>query len=265
MSEKWKTAITKVEPNKLLIRGYRLDELMGRLSFAEVVYLILKGELPPPAVAQVLNAILVSSIDHGATPPSTLAARTVASTGASLNASLAAGVLSINRHHGGAIENCMQVLKEAVEQKRDGGLTAGEAAASLVKFRRQKGLKLPGYGHRVHTNDPRTAKLFSIAREAGVAGEFVEMAQAIQEAFARETGKELPINVDGAIAALLCEMDFPVELANAVFIIARIPGLTAHVYEEMTTQKPMRIISPADHQYDGPAERKLWRINSPER
>lgn len=261
MTEKWKTAITRVEPNKLLIRGYRLDEMIGRLTFAEVVYLILRGDLPSQAVSQVLNAILVSSVDHGATPPSTLAARTVASTGASFNAALAAGVLSINRHHGGAIESCMQVIREAVELKKSAGLSAGEAAAEVVGSRRKKGQKLPGYGHRVHTDDPRTARLFALARETGLAGEYVEMAGAIQEAFARETGKELPVNVDGAIAALLCEMAFPAELANAVFIMARIPGLTAHVFEEMTTQKPMRRISPTDHEYSGPEERKLWRVN----
>lgn len=253
----WNTSITKVEPNKLMIRGYRLDELMGRLSFAEMVYLIIKGELPDPAVAGVMNAILVSSVDHGTTPPSTLAARTVASTGAALNASLAAGVLSINQHHGGAIENCMKLLKGAVDQKQAGGKSAAEMALSLVKSAREKGKRFPGYGHRVHSNDPRTGKLFQLAAKAGVSGSFVEMALAIQSAIAAETGRELPINVDGAIAALLCELDFPTELANAIFIMSRIPGLTAHVFEEMTTQKPMRKISPAACQYTGPAERSI--------
>ena len=264
-SQDWNTAITKVEPNKLLIRGYRLDELMCRLSFAEMVYLILLGRLPGPSVARVMNAILVSSVDHGATPPSTLAARTVASTGATLNASLAAGILSINRHHGGAIESCMTVLKEAVGQKRAGGLPAGEAALAVVRSARQEKRRLPGYGHRVHSQDPRTARLFQLSGEANLNGEFVEMALAIQAAIAKESGKELPINVDGAIAALLCEMEFPPELANAIFIMARIPGLTAHVYEEMTKEKPMRRISPTHHGYDGVAERKLWRTNDTEK
>ncbi|KKM09834.1 citrate synthase [Clostridiales bacterium PH28_bin88] len=255
--QSWRTSITKVEPNKLTVRGYRLDELIGRLSFAEMVYLILKGEVPAPAVANVMDAIMVSSVDHGPTPPSTLAARTVASTGASFNAALAAGVLSINRHHGGAIEGCMHVLQRAVDQKRAGGQDAGEAAVSVVRTARQEGRRLPGYGHRVHTHDPRTARLFQVAREAGVAGEYVEMALAIQDAMARETGKELPLNVDGAIAALLCEMEFPTELANAVFIMARIAGLTAHVFEEISTQKPMRQVSPTAHQYVGPEGRKL--------
>src|SRR5947199_5157737 len=102
----WNTAITRVEPNKVAVRGYNIAELIGRVSFGAAVYLILTGELPSPAVARLMDAILVSSIDHGATPPSALAARTVASTGATLSAAVAAGIMSINRHHGGAIEAC---------------------------------------------------------------------------------------------------------------------------------------------------------------
>src|SRR5207247_11014360 len=107
----WNTAITRVQPNKVAVRGYDIAELMGRVSFGAAVYLVLKGELPPPAVARLMDAILVSSIDHGATPPSALAARTVASTGASLSASVAAGIMSINRHHGGDIQDRARHLK----------------------------------------------------------------------------------------------------------------------------------------------------------
>src|SRR2546423_6794765 len=101
----WNTAVTRVEPNRVAVRGYDIAELMGRVSFGAAAYLILTGEMPKPKVARLMDAILVSSIDHGATPPSALAARTAASTGASLSAAVAAGIMSINRHHGGAIED----------------------------------------------------------------------------------------------------------------------------------------------------------------
>src|SRR5207253_1192727 len=107
----WNTAVTRIEPNRVAVRGYDIAELMGRVSFGAAVYLILTGELPAEPIARLMDAILVSSIDHGATPPSALAARTVASTGASLSAAVAAGVMSINRHHGGAIEDCARQLK----------------------------------------------------------------------------------------------------------------------------------------------------------
>ena len=254
--ETWKTAVTKVEPNKLLLRGYPIDELMGRITFAQGVFLAIKGELPSEGEAQMLDAILVSSVDHGVTPPSCLAARTLASTGTPLNAALAGGVLAISRHHGGAIEDSMIVLQEAVRRKGEMGNKQEEMASVIVKEYRDKNKRLPGFGHRIHTRDPRTTKLFQIASDLGIAGEYVGMAKAIGDAIERSTGKRLPLNVDGAIATLLCEMDFPTKLANAFFIMARIPGLVAHVYEEQTRMRPMRRINSAIHEYDGPPERK---------
>ncbi len=255
--ETWKTAITKVEPNKVLLRGYRIDELMGYISFAQAVFLAIKGELPSEEEAKMLDVILVSSVDHGVTPPSCVTARTLASTGNPLNAALAGGILAISRHHGGAIEDSMRVLKEAVRRKNEMKTTSRQMASIMVKEYTEKHQRLPGFGHRIHTEDPRTPKLFQIASDLGIAGEFVEMAQALQDAIGESTGKKLAINVDGGIAAVLCEMDFPHELANAFFIMARIPGLVAHVYEEKKRMKPMRHINPGNHEYDGTPERKL--------
>ena len=116
----WNTAVTRVEPNRVAVRGYDIAELMGHVSFGAAVYLILTGELPSPAIGRLMDAIFVSSIDHGATPPSALAARTTASTGASLSASVAAGIMSINRHHGGAIEDCARQLKAIAERATAG-------------------------------------------------------------------------------------------------------------------------------------------------
>jgi len=255
--ETWKTAITKVEPNKLLLRGYRIDELMGSISFGQAVFLAIKGALPSEKEARMIDAMLVSSIDHGVTPPSCLAARTIASGGAPLNAALAGGIIAISKHHGGAIEDSMKVIQEAVRRKRERKKTEEEMANIILAEYKEKNERLPGYGHRIHTKDPRTLKLFQIATDLGIAGDYVRMAKAIENALEQNSGKRLPINVDGAIAALLCEMDFPPELANAFFIIARIPGLVAHVYEEQTRMKPMRFINPKDHEYDGVPERKL--------
>ena len=255
--ETWKTAITKVEPNKVCLRGYRIDELMGRITYAQGVFLAIKGELPSQGEAQMLDAILVSSIDHGVTPPSCVAARTLASTGNPLNAALAGGILAISRHHGGAIEDSMRLLQEAVRRKNEMKATSRQIASITVKEYAGKHRRLPGFGHRIHTRDPRTPKLFQIASDLGIAGEYVEMAEALQDAIRESTGKELPINVDGAIAAVLCEMDFPPELANAFFIMARVPGLVAHVYEEKKRMKPMRHINPRTHEYDGTPERNL--------
>lgn len=255
--ETWKTAITKVEPNKLLLRGYRIDELMGNITFAQAVFLAIKGELPSEKEARMIDAMLVSSIDHGVTPPSCLSARTIASAGSPLNAALAGGILAISKHHGGAIEDSMKVIQEAVRRKREMNKTEEEMAHIILIEYKEKNKRLPGFGHRIHTKDPRTIKLFQIASDLGIAGEYVGMAKVLEDAMEQSSGKRLPTNVDGAIGALLCEMQFPSELANAFFILARIPGLVAHVYEEQTRMKPMRFINPKDHEYDGIPERKL--------
>jgi citrate synthase len=252
----WTTAITEVKPNEVRLRGYRIDELMGEITFAQAIFLALRGELPSPEVGHLIDAILVSSIDHGATPPSALAAHTAASTGAPLNAAVAAGVLSINRHHGGAIEDCMGVLQQVIDDAQHSGQPLADEADRLIDDYKAQKKRVAGLGHRVHTDDPRTARLFALADEAGISGQGVGAMRALAEGYARR-GKSLPINVDGAIAALLVDLEVPRELANAFFIMARVPGLVAHVYEEQTRQRPMRRIHPTEHTYDGPAARTL--------
>src|ERR671927_1708348 len=129
--ERWQSSLTYIAPNAILMRGYHLDEMMGRLSFAEAVYLLLMGELPTAAIGRMLNAVLVSSLDHGVTPPSTLAARNVATTGAPLKDCVAAGILAFGEHHGGDIESCMRFLDAGLTLMR-GGRNVQEAAEEIV-------------------------------------------------------------------------------------------------------------------------------------
>ena len=252
----WNTAITRVQPNKVAVRGYDIAELMGRVSVGAAVYLVLQGELPPPAVARLMDAILVSSIDHGATPPSALAARTTASTGASLSASVAAGIMSINRHHGGAIEDCARQLKAIADLAARESISMDEAATRRLAAMRETGERMPGFGHRLHTKDPRTARLFELAGQAGVDGVHMRAARAVEKSFAAAK-KSLPINVDGAIGAILADLGMDPAAFNGIFMIARTPGLVAHVIEEQTREKPMRRIDPVNHGYDGPPARTL--------
>lgn len=252
----WNTSITKVEPNELRLRGYRIDELMGNISFAEGIFLALKGRLPSQAEDALFNAIFISSIDHGPTPPSALATRTSASTGAPLNAAVAAGILSINRFHGGAIYDCMGVLENGLREMEETEATFEIVAETLVERYRAEKKRIPGLGHRIHSDDPRTKRLFALAEQLELSGSGVTLLKAIKEYFQAQ-GKTLPINVDGAIAALLIDLDFPQALANAFFIISRVPGLVAHYHEEINRERAMRRIHPTDHKYDGPADMNL--------
>jgi len=257
MPAPWKTAVTDVAANRINLRGYPLAELAGARSFAEVVWLALQGELPTPEQGKLLDAILVSSVDHGVTPPSTLAARTAASTGAPVNAALAAGVLAVNRHHGGAVEDCMRALAAALALKEERGISEEEAAAAVLAEYKEKGRRVAGFGHRLHTDDPRTRRLFQIAEDLGLARRGVPMARAFAAALAETTAKVLPLNVDGAIAACLLDLGFEPDVANAFFILARMPGWLAHIREEWAREKPMRRIEPSAWEYDGPGERHL--------
>ncbi|HEX9368240.1 MAG TPA: citryl-CoA lyase [Vicinamibacterales bacterium] len=255
--DQWKTALTCIEPNKILMRGYPLDEIMGRLTFGESIYLLLMGEAPSPAIGSLMEAILVSFIDHGATPPSTLAARNTATTGAPLRACVAAGVLGFGRHHGGDIESCMQFLDAGLELVRR-GTSYRDAAAGIVDRCLKAGEPIPGFGHRFHTRDPRAARLFQMALELEVEGGHVQMIRAVELVVsALPEGQALPVNIDGAIAAVCGDIGIPMEIANALFIISRVPGIAAQAQEERQREHPMRQIDPKDHVYDGAGQRRV--------
>ena len=255
--EKWRTALTCIEPNKILVRGYPVDEIMGRLTFGEAIYTLLMGEVPSPGIGSLMEAILVSFIDHGVTPPSTLAARNTATTGAPLRACVAAGVLGFGRYHGGDIESCMQFLDTGLELVRKGA-SYKDAAVTIVKRCQEVGEPIPGFGHRFHTRDPRAARLFQMALELEIEAEHIQMIRAVEHAVAAlPDGHAVPVNIDGAIAAVCGDIGIPPEIANALFIISRVPGIAAQAQEERAREHPMRQIDPKEHSYDGSAERRL--------
>jgi len=254
---KWTTKITKVEPNHLVTRGYRQEDLIGNIPFSHVVYLLLKGELPTKEQGKMIDAILTACIDHGVTPPTAMASRVVASGGVPLPTAVAAGVLSIGDAHGGAIEKGAKFLQEGISRMKNEGKSIDEMAKILVSESREQKKRILGFGHRVHTSDPRTKRLFSLANELGVAGEHLALSSAIEKELELQTGNKLPINVDGAIAAISSDMGFDWRLGKAFFLLGRVAGLTAHVYEEQTEQKPMRKMFTVESEYDGPEERDL--------
>ncbi|MCS7171456.1 MAG: citryl-CoA lyase, partial [Aquificaceae bacterium] len=234
------------------VRGYRLLDLVGNLSFAQAIYLVLKGELPSEKESKMMEAIFVSVIDHGIAPPSVISARSVASGGNSLNVGVAAGVLAFGSAHGGALEDAMRFIQEGVNsQKR---------VEDTVREYLEAKKPIPGYGHRYYKDfDPRTKRLMDIARALGFYGKHCEFAEAVQEEIGRQKGKKLVLNVDGGIAAVASEMGFDWRLGKGFFIIGRVPGLVAHVYEELTTEKPFskRLDEEAETEYTGVPPREL--------
>ena len=251
--KKWKTAITKATDEAAYIRGYELTELIDKLNFTQMIFLILKGELPSKKEERMMNAILVATAEHGIAPPSITAARTVFSGGSPLNAAVAAGVLAIGESHGGAIEQCARMLQEGVKS----GIETGTVAKAIVKKAREEGKRLPGFGHRIYVDDPRTKVIFKVAKEQGFYGKHVELAVTVREELEKALNKKMPLNVDGAIAAIASEMGFDWKLGKGFFIIGRTVGITAHVFEEWTREKPFRRLDESEIGYDGVEPRKL--------
>jgi citrate synthase len=253
MSKKWETKITKVSPNELLIRGYPLDELIGSISYAAGIYLMLRGNLPTPEEEKMINAILVSTMDHGVTAPSAVTARTVASSGVPITTAMGAGILAVGDHHGGAGEKCMKFLQKAFTSYEE-QLSLTEIAQKVVSDSRKEKKRIAGFGHRFHTDDPRTKKLIEIANEGRIAGKFLELAQLISTELSAQSGRQLPLNVDGTIGAILADMGFQADLGKAFFAIARISGITAHILEEYK-ERPVRTIVPSEALYTGEDKR----------
>ncbi len=255
MSEFWKTQISHVQPDEILVRGYPIEQLTEAYSFGEVVYLLLTGELPSGKQGKLVEAILVTSCDHGLASPSVDAVRFVASSGVPLQTAVAAGVSAIGQWHGGAIEPCARMLQQAVKQ--------GQAAVELFAELRAAGQRLPGFGHRVHACDPRAVVLLDLADKWGLLGPHTTLARQLEEASEPVLGRHLNMNVDGAIAALMCDMEIDPALGKAFFIIGRAPGYVAHAHEQVTQERPFKAADPSDITYTGPAKRPVPKRTAP--
>ena len=244
---KWRTSITKVEPNKLTTRGYLQEDLIGNISFAEMIHLLIKGKLPSKKEAQMLGAVLVSFCDHGVTPPSTQAARIMASTGSPLHACMAGGLLAFGKNHAGAIEHAMKILQDGIEKAEN---DIYEIAGEIVDHFLKSSQKICGFGHRYHNEDPRAPRLMELAKKYGCFGKHSELATSIENIIFKEKG--IRMNIDGANAAILSDMGFNWTVGSGIFMIGRLPGILAHVNEEKTRESPFRKFFEIDEiYYDG--------------
>jgi len=215
----WKTEISSTGKDAK-VRGEDLEKVM-EMDFSDAIFLILKGERPDEKESEIFKTILSSCIDHGVGNPSTVAARTVQSGGNDMNTSVAAGIMALGDKHGGAIEEAMELIQSE------------DPAKKIIEEKLRKEEKIPGLGHKVYTDeDPRSTKILEKAEDLGLKAEYTEKILEIQRKFGDEK-TELVLNVDGAIAGIMSDLGFEPELGKGFFIIARTPGLVAHVREEM--------------------------------
>ena len=249
--EGWRSAITDADGDRVIVRGHDLVALMQHGTYADVVALLIGGHKPDDGERRLVDAMLIAIADHGAGAPSAATARMAASGNRQApEAAVAAGILAIGDAHAGAGMACMGVIADAVERAGRESRTLADVARSIAQESRAAGRRLPGLGHRMYKEDPRTTALFSIAEQFGKSGSGVAFMRGLESAVA-DAIKPLPINVDGAIAAVLYDLGYPAAAAKMIFIIGRTAGLAAHVIEELTRERPMRVRIPVV--YDGPA------------
>jgi citrate synthase len=247
--EPWRTALVDSRDGEIWIRGRNVASLMRTATFTDTIFLLHRGRLPDARERRLLDAILTSSSDHGSGAPSCATARMAAAGNRqSLSAAVAAGILAIGDEHGGAGELGMRLIASGLARAQERAIPIQVSAAEVVAELREAGRRVPGLGHRVHRVDPRVEVLFDLARQDGPEGDGVLFVRALQKA-AAETIKAMPINIDGALAAILHDLGFPPDAGKLLFIVARVAGLTAEVAEEHAREKPMRIRIPVE--YDG--------------
>ncbi len=253
--DEFRSAITDAGAEFIRVRGYDVVDLMRHRTMADTLFLLHQSRVPSAAERRLIDAMLIAAADHGPGSPSALASRVVASGNRRApEAAVAAGILAIGDYHGGAGEQCMVLLRDGLAWARQEGRSLAEAATRIVDRAVERRERLPGLGHRTHDVDPRAAVLFDLARERGLAGDGVALIHALQAEASRRI-RPLPVNVDGAMAAVLLDLGFEPLAARFVFIVGRVAGLTAQVSEEITRERPMRIRVPVA--YDGPAPRDL--------
>jgi citrate synthase len=220
--------------DRLLLRGKdTLNELVGKVTFTEAVFLAVTGKLPTPQQSKILDACLVILMDHGITP-STLVARLVAdSVPIDIQVPIAAGLLTIGNKFMGTIAGAGALLQKGMASGLAPEAWAKETVTEHLKAKR----RFPGFGHPDYfPNDPRTTRLFEVAKDIGLSGRYVELSKLLEAEIEKQSGRRVPLNATGAIGALLCEIDFPVAAMRGVAVISRSAGLLAHALEELDTK-----------------------------
>ena len=265
----WSTAIIDMKPGVIRFRGYPIEQLIGAISFPQMIWLMLRGDLPSPEQGALLEAALVSAVDHGPQAPSIAISRMAVTCGLPLNGAMASAINVLDDIHGGAGEQCME-LYAAIAQRLDGGMALERAVVeALDAFTAQHGKIIPGFGHRFHPTDPRSPKLLSLvdaAREQGViAGRFADIGRAVESELQRRKGRKIPMNIDGATAVIYAELGFSAPLGRGLFILSRSVGILAHAWEQ--SQQGGRIKGPMPpsiaYEYTGVPERAYDKPAAP--
>lgn len=246
-------------------RGYAIEELIGRVGFAEMVWLLTRGELPDPKAAKLLEAALVAAVDHGPQAPSIAVARMAMTCGVGINNAMASAVNLLGDIHGGAVEQSVAFYNAIAKRLNAKSTKAKEqralriaVEAEIKALRDKRVLHIPGFGHRFHPTDPRAPRLLELVDQAATAGVvsglFAAIGRVVEEALAEQKRHRIPMNIDGATGVIFAELGFPPPLCRGLFVLSRSAGALAHAWEE----------SQSGERNKGPIPRHLlWTYKGP--
>ncbi|MGV6888122.1 citryl-CoA lyase [Rhodophyticola sp. SM2404] len=232
VSDWWRSSIIDMEPGRISLRGQPIEQLIGTMGFAQMIWFMVMGSPLEGARARLFEAALVSAVDHGPQAPSIAAARMAVTCGVGLNNALATGVNMLGDVHGGAGEQAVELYHKIAQAGPE------PMDESLAAWRSENGPFLPGFGHRFHKpKDPRAPRLMALVEEAAtegaVSGAYAQIAQAIEAHISSEKGSPVPMNIDGATAVIYAELGCPAPLARGFFCLSRSVGILAHAWEQI--------------------------------
>lgn len=231
----WRTEISDITPGVIRYHGYAIEDIIPTTSYAAMVWLMIRGERPSDWQEKLLNAALVAAVDHGPQAPSIAAARMAATCGVGLNNVIATGVGMLGDVHGGAGEQCMELLASLCQEAQDPSDLRPAADRAVADYRAQRRY-VPGFGHRFHPRDPRRDPLLTLVADAqadgAVTGQFLYAALALEASLAQGRSKAVPMNIDGATAVVYAELGFPPPLGRGLFVLSRSVGILAHGWEQ---------------------------------
>jgi len=259
----WRTEVIDMAPGMIRYRGYAIEELIGTVGFAEMVWLMLRGELPTEGQGALLEAALMAGVDHGPQASSIAIARIAATCGVGLNNAMASAVNVLGDVHGGAGEQAVDFFTGILSDRAEGETVAAATERALSAFFEAGKKFVPGFGHRFHPVDPRAPRILELVDRAAaigdVSGDFADVARTIETALATRKGRAIPMNIDGATAVVYAELGFPAPLARGLFCLSRSVGILAHVWEQ--TQQGGRNKGPIPRRliwtHDGPGPRPV--------
>jgi citrate synthase len=256
----WMSRISAVNGEEVLIRGYDLEELIGNLPFTAAIFLMIRGELPTPSQVRVLDGVLSAILDYSLEKPGTVAARYAVSANPSMAVGLAAACMSVGSHTL-ATEDTSRFILDAYAKHQESGLSVSEFAEREVADLRRARRRIPGLGHPVFKKvDPRAALLRQLALDEGCWSPAAELYEEFHAAFIRQSGKhDIPINDVGAMAAVLVGLGFTPAEGTGVAVLSTLPGVIAHVSEELTSGRPIRVVPRDSVEYHVDAGRDFRR------